>query len=117
MYRRLKRGDVVMIDCGKVVGSEQGGIRPAVVVQNDVGNKHSPTTIVAMVTSQEKPNLPTHVRIHGKFRTPSCVLLEQVRTISLERVTKYLFSLNRYDMMRIDAALKVSLSLEREMKR
>ena len=111
MYQKLRRGDVVMIDCGMVVGSEQSGCRPAVVIQNNVGNRYSSTTIVAMVTSQEKHYLPTHVRIHRGFRMPSCVLLEQIRTISLKRVKKYLFSLGKADMMRIDEALKESLSL------
>ena len=111
MPRELRRGDVIFVDCGEVIGSEQGGIRPAVVIQNNVGNRHAPTTIVAFVTSRIKKNMPTHVWIHSQFKVPSCVLLEQIRTISLERVRNYQFSLNKSDMLRIDAALKESLAL------
>lgn len=109
--RELRRGDVVFVDCGEVIGSEQGGIRPAVVLQNNIGNCYSPTTIVALVTSKPKKPLPTHVWIHSRFRVPSCVLLEQIRTISVKRIRNYQFSLSVSDMMRVDDALKKSLAL------
>lgn len=100
------------VDCGEVIGSEQGGIRPAVVIQNNTGNRHSPTTIVALVTSSRtKKSLPTHVPVHNGFSRPSIVLLEQIRTISLDRLERYLFTLNRSDMNRIDEALRTSLAL------
>lgn len=110
--RNIKRGDVFFIDCGKVVGSEQGGIRPAVVIQNNIGNQHSPTTIVALITSSvAKKHLPTHVLIHKGFRVPSCVLLEQIRTISLDRLERYIVTLSDSDMKRIDNTLKESLAI------
>ena len=85
-FKNIYRGDVFLVDCGKVVGSEQGGIRPAVVLQNDTGNRHSPTTIVALVTSKPKKNFPTHVLIHKGLGKPSYVLLEQIRTVSIKRL-------------------------------
>jgi len=109
--RKPKRGDVYYVDCGEVIGSEQGGIRPAVIIQNDTGNNYSPTTIVALVTSREKKPLPTHVRIAHGFDRPSCVLLEQIRTISKQRLGDYLFSLGDDDMQRIDLALMESLAI------
>ena len=112
MKRNVKRGDVYFIDCGDVVGSEQGGIRPAVVIQNDTGNAHSPTTIVALITSKvEKKHLPTHVYVSEKFKLPSCVLLEQIRTVSLSRIGSYILTLSDFDMKRIDDALRTSLNI------
>ena len=112
MKRSLRRGDVLYINCGETVGSEQSGIRPAVVIQNNVGNLNAPTTIVALVTSSRlKKDMPTHVWVYDKFRVPSCILLEQIRTISLDRIERYLFSLNLADMERVDKALKESLAL------
>ena len=110
--RNVKRGDVFFVDCGEVVGSEQGGIRPAVVIQNNMGNRHSPTTIVALITSStDKKHLPTHVPISKGLRMPSCVLLEQIRTISLNRLERYIVTLDNADMRRIDNALKESLAI------
>ena len=112
MKRNIKRGDVYFVDCGDVVGSEQGGIRPAVVIQNDTGNAHSSTTIVALITSRvTKNNLPTHVFVSENFKFPSCVLLEQIRTISLSRIRNYILTLNNFDMKRIDDALRTSLNI------
>ena len=110
--RNVKRGDVFFVDCGEVVGSEQGGIRPAVVIQNNTGNRYSPTTIVALITSSAtKKHLPTHVPIARGFKVPSCVLLEQIRTISVDRLKQYIVTLDRSDMHRIDNALKESLAI------
>lgn len=107
-----KRGDVFLADCGRAVGSEQKGIRPVVVIQNNVGNNHSPTTIVAMITAKEKKSLPVHVSVSNSgFRKKSCVLLEQIRTISVSRLVKYVCTLNNTEMQRIDEALKISLNL------
>ncbi len=112
MRWNVRRGDVFFVDCGEVVGSEQGGIRPAVVIQNNVGNHYSSTTIVAMITSSiTKKHLPTHVLLHKGFRVPSCVLLEQIRTISLDRLYRYIVTLDDSDMKRIDDALKESLAI------
>lgn len=109
-FKNICRGDVFLVDCGKVVGSEQGGIRPAVVIQNNIGNRHSQTTIVALVTSKPKKNLPTHVLIH-KLIKPSYVLLEQIRTVSIKRLRQYMCTLDSSDMKKIDEALKRSFSI------
>ena len=111
--RKPCRGEVYFVNCGDVVGSEQGGIRPAIVLQNNIGNCHSPTTIVAMVTSSTtKKELPTHVWLHTSgFSRPSCALLEQIRTVSLERFGRYVCTLDSADMRKINKALKVSLSI------
>ena len=78
----VKRGDIYYADLSPVVGSEQGGVRPVLIVQNDVGNKYSPTVIAAAITSQqEKSRLPTHISVNGNQCKDSVVLLEQVRTI------------------------------------
>ncbi len=109
--RTIRRGDVYFIDCGKVVGSEQGGIRPAVVIQNNTGNRYSPTTIVALITSSAKKHLPTHVQIDKGLKVPSCVLLEQIQTVSIDRIKRYITTLDSSDMRRIDEALKTSLAI------
>ncbi|MDE6729222.1 MAG: type II toxin-antitoxin system PemK/MazF family toxin, partial [Oscillospiraceae bacterium] len=91
---------------------EQGGVRPAVVIQNNMGNRYSPTTIVALITSSAtKKHLPTHVLINKGFKVPSCVLLEQIRTISIDRLKQYIVTLDRSDMIRIDNALRESLAI------
>lgn len=90
--------------------SEQRGLRPAVVIQNDIGNKFSTTTIVAFVTSKRKKNMPTHVKIqYSGFPKKSTVMLEQIRTISVTRLKNYVGTLNFHDMKRVDRALKISL--------
>ena len=86
---KVKRGDIFYADLSPVVGSEQGGVRPVLVVQNDVGNKYSPTVIIAAITSQmNKVKLPTHVEVSAEFGLPknSVVLLEQIRTIDKKRL-------------------------------
>lgn len=109
--RTIRRGDVYFIDCGEIVGSEQGGIRPAVVIQNNIGNRYSPTTIVAMITSSTKKHLPTHVPISKGVKEPSWVLLEQIRTVSIHRLRQYITTLDSSDMRRIDESLKTSLAI------
>ena len=111
----VKRGDIFYADLSPVIGSEQGGVRPVLVVQNDVGNKYSPTIIIAAITSQiNKARLPTHIEITAPgFGLPkdSVVLLEQVRTIDKKRLREKIGRFNE-DMMRsVDEALKISLGL------
>ncbi|GFN34306.1 type II toxin-antitoxin system PemK/MazF family toxin [Tepidimicrobium xylanilyticum] len=111
----IKRGDVFYADLSPVVGSEQGGIRPVLVIQNDIGNKYSPTTIVAAITSQiNKAKLPTHVEISApEYGLPkdSVVLLEQVRTIDKKRLREKIGRFNDEMMAKVDECLKISLGL------
>lgn len=112
---KIKRGDIFYADLSPVVGSEQGGVRPVVVVQNDVGNKYSPTVIVAAITSQiNKANLPTHVSIKAdKYGLPknSVILTEQIRTIDKKRLREKVGSFDDHVMYRLDDAIKVSVGL------
>lgn len=111
----LKRGDVYYADLRPVVGSEQGGIRPVVIVQNDVGNRHSPTIIVAAVTSRlNKAKLPTHIELSAdKYHMvkDSVILLEQLRTIDKSRLKDKICHLDGDVMGRINQGLKISLEL------
>lgn len=110
--RRIYRGDVYLTEIENTKDSEQKGIRPAVIIQNDTGNKYSPTTIVAFVTSRNKNDLPTHVQIHCKSLTDgSTVMLEQIRTVSVSRLKKYIGKLGRYDTKNINTALMISLGI------
>lgn len=109
------RGDIYLADLSPVCGSEQGGMRPVIIIQNDTGNKHAPTLIVATVTARvdKKTNQPTHYCI-GKnpaFSKPSVVLLEQIRTIDKRRLRKYLGRVTNQEMEGIDHALLTSLAL------
>ena len=111
----IKRGDIFYADLRPVVGSEQGGIRPVLVIQNDIGNKYSPTVIVAAVTSQiNKSKLPTHLELDAKefgLSKDSVVLLEQVRTIDKSRLREKVCHLDDNFMWQIDRSLRVSLGL------
>ena len=111
----VKKGDLFFADLSPVVGSEQGGVRPVLVVQNDVGNKYSPTIIVAAVTSQtSKAKLPTHVELaatQGGLSKNSVVLLEQLRTIDKQRLKERIGSLSDTQMPVVDAALGISLGI------
>ena len=113
----MKRGDIYRADLDPVVGSEQGGVRPVVIIQNDMGNLHSPTVIVAAVTTRcKKPELPVHVRITAEesgLARDSVVLTEQVRTLEKTRLTRYLGTLTEEAMGRIDRALQMSLGTMR----
>ncbi|PIC65102.1 PemK family transcriptional regulator [Sporosarcina sp. P13] len=111
----IKRGDVFFADLSPVVGSEQGGTRPVLIIQNDIGNRFSPTVIVAAITAQiQKAKLPTHVEItaarHG-FERDSVILLEQVRTIDKSRLTDKITHLDDTLMKQVDGALQVSFGL------
>lgn len=111
----MKRGDVFFADLSPVVGSEQGGVRPVLVIQNDIGNRFSPTIIVAAITAQiQKAKLPTHVEIDAKsygFDRNSVILLEQIRTIDKQRLTDKITHLDDSMMNKVDDALQISLSL------
>lgn len=102
-------------DLSPVVGSEQGGVRPVLVIQNDIGNRFSPTVIVAAITAQiQKAKLPTHVEIDAKkygFERDSVILLEQIRTIDKQRLTDKITHLDEVMMVRVDEALQISLGL------
>lgn len=111
----VKRGEIYYADLSPVVGSEQGGIRPVLIVQNDVGNKHSPTVIAAAITSkQEKNKLPTHISVQASscgLAKDSVVLLEQVRTLDKRRLKERMGELDQGSMAQVNDALQVSLGL------
>lgn len=111
----VHRGDIYYADLSPVVGSEQGGVRPVLIVQNDVGNKFSPTVIAAAITSQhDKANLPTHIEVDAEntgLLKDSVVLLEQVRTIDKHRLKEKMGRLDSGSMSRVDQALSISFGL------
>jgi mRNA interferase MazF len=111
----VKRGDVFFADLSPVVGSEQGGTRPVLIIQNDIGNRFSPTVIVAAITAQiQKAKLPTHVEIKANkygFERDSVILLEQLRTIDKSRLTDRITQLDTQLMEKVDIALGISLGL------
>lgn len=111
----VKRGDVYYADLSPVVGSEQGGVRPVLIIQNDIGNRFSPTVIVAAITAQiQKAKLPTHVEIDGEmhgFDRDSVILLEQIRTIDKQRLTDKITQLDSETMRKVDDALQISVGL------
>ncbi|MBQ7008103.1 MAG: type II toxin-antitoxin system PemK/MazF family toxin [Ruminococcus sp.] len=111
----VKRGEIYYADLSPVVGSEQGGIRPVLIVQNDVGNKHSPTVIAAAITSQrDKSKLPTHIEVSGEkcgLSKDSVVLLEQIRTIDKKRLKDRMGELDLNSMNRVNTALSISFGL------
>ncbi|HHY04779.1 MAG TPA: type II toxin-antitoxin system PemK/MazF family toxin [Thermoanaerobacterales bacterium] len=116
----VRRGDIFYADLNPVVGSEQGGTRPVLIVQNDVGNKYSPTVIIAAITSQiDKAKLPTHVELKGdeyKLEKDSVVLLEQLRTIDKKRLKGKITFLDKEMMSKVEKALKISLGLGEYVK-
>lgn len=112
----MKRGEVYYADLSPVIGSEQGGLRPVLIIQNDIGNRHSPTTIVAAITSKkEKSEMPTHVMIKvDGLNKKSLVLLEQLRTIDRSRLKERVALLDANDMKLIDRALAISVGIEKQ---
>jgi mRNA interferase MazF len=112
----VKRGDIFYADLSPVVGSEQGGIRPVIIIQNDVGNKYSPTVIIAAITSQiNKAKLPTHVEISSEeygLNKDSVVLLEQIRTLDKKRLKEKIGHMTDSDMEKVQNALIVSMALK-----
>ncbi|MBR5540470.1 MAG: type II toxin-antitoxin system PemK/MazF family toxin [Clostridia bacterium] len=111
----IRRGDIYYADLSPVVGSEQGGTRPVLIVQNDVGNRHSPNVIAAAITSQkDKARLPTHIQVNTEgsgLTRDSVVLLEQIRTIDKKRLREHMGRLDDSAMVRIDHALQISFGL------
>lgn len=111
----VRRGEIYYADLSPVVGSEQGGLRPVLIVQNDVGNRHSPTVIAAAITSQqEKAKLPTHIRLDSKkcgLAKDSVVLLEQIRTLDKKRLREKMGALDKGSMDAVNSALSVSFGL------
>ena len=115
MSRAYQRGDMYFADLGRGVGSEQQGYRPVVIIQNNLGNKHSPTVIIAAISSRVgvKPKLPTHYYINAEdgLELPSIVLLEQIRTVDKRRLTTYIGRLRKEHISGLDHALAVSIDL------
>ena len=109
----VKRGDIYFADLSPVVGSEQGGMRPVLIIQNDTGNKHSPTVIAAAITSQTgKARLPTHIRLdRGSvgLNRDSVILLEQIRTLDESRLRQCMGHLDEKAMSAVDSALAISM--------
>ena len=114
----VRRGEIYYADLSPVVGSEQGGMRPVLIVQNDVGNRYSPTVIAAAITSQQnKARLPTHIEIEARtygLTKNSVVLLEQVRTLDKRRLRERMGCLDEKAMQRVDGAIAISLGLKAE---
>lgn len=111
----IRRGDIYYADLRPVVGSEQGGIRPVLIIQNDIGNKHSPTVICAAITSRmNKAKLPTHIEIDSKsceIVKDSVILLEQLRTIDKKRLREKVCHLDQNVIQEVDQALCISLDI------
>ena len=115
MEHNIKRGDIFFVDFGITVGSVQGRLRPVVVIQNDTGNKHSPTLIVATITSKanKKRQMPTHIVFNMEGLTrESIVQLEQITTIDKQQIINYVGAMPEAVMKQIDNAVKISLALE-----
>ena len=112
----IRRGDVYLADLSPVQGSEQGGVRPVVIIQNDTGNKYSPTVIVAAITGRiNKAKIPTHVEIEKKkykLDKDSVILLEQIRTLDKRRLKEKIGHMTDSDMEKVNKALLISLSLD-----
>lgn len=113
MENNFKRGEIYFADLSPVVGSEQGGIRPVLIIQNDVGNKYSPTVIVSAITSQlTKAKLPTHIELSSqRYHLPkdSVILLEQIRTLDKRRLKEKISCIDDYKMKEVNKALLISL--------
>ena len=116
----IKRGDLFYADLSPVIGSEQGGVRPVLIIQNNIGNKYSPTVIIAAITSQiNKAKLPTHIEISSSeygLNKDSVILLEQIRTIDKSRIIEgsYIGRVDRATMKKIDEAMSISVGLENQ---
>lgn len=118
MEHKVKRGDIYYADLSPVVGSEQGGIRPVLIVQNDVGNRYSPTVIAAAITSQvNKAKMPTHISLGARsfgLTKDSVVLMEQIRTLDKKRLREHMGRVDEQVMRRVDNAIAVSFGLNPE---
>ena len=118
MDRTIKRGDIFYAQLNPVVGSEQGGTRPVLIISNDIGNSHSPTVIIAAITgrTQTKAKLPTHTEVkdvEGLDRD-SIILLEQIRTIDKQRLKNHMGTMPNNIMARVDKALAISLAMTKK---
>ena len=115
MTKQVKRGEIYYVNLSPVIGSEQNGIRPVLIIQNDIGNKNSCTTIVAAITSrvQTKAKLPTHTIVNdfAGLDKDSVILLEQIRTIDKQRLREYLGTLDGHFLVAVDKALAISVAL------
>ena len=113
--QEVRRGEIYHADLNPVFGSEQGGYRPVLIIQNNRGNRHSPTVIVAAITSRPKTKLPTHVPINGikGLEKESFVLLEQIRTLDKGRLDDFVGRLNREQMIKVDKALRTSMEIKK----
>ncbi|WP_076459123.1 type II toxin-antitoxin system PemK/MazF family toxin [Limosilactobacillus caccae] len=115
VQRKVKRGDVYYADLSPVIGSEQGGVRPVLILQNDVGNHYSPTVIIAAITAQmQKKKMPTHVQLKGAdspLTHDSVILMEQLRTIDKQRLKDKIAHLSPVIMTKVDRALTISVGL------
>lgn len=111
--RTIQRGDIYIADLNPIEGSEQGGFRPVLVIQNNLGNQHSPTIIVATLTTRKNAKLPTHVKLGNQFGLAqnSMVLAEQIRTLDKHRLTKYIGSIDLDATRKVNRALKISLGI------
>lgn len=117
----IRRGDIYYADLSPVIGSEQGGVRPVLIVQNDIGNRFSPTVIAAAITSQkDKARLPTHIQLNSMgsgLARDSVVLLEQIRTIDKRRLKEHMGRLDGNSMTRVNQALQVSFGIGEDENR
>ena len=111
MSAEVKRGQVYYADLSPVIGSEQGGLRPVIIVSNNIGNKHAPTVTICPITSQAKPFLPTHTYIATEKNICGTVMCEQVRTIDKSRLRKLCDTATAEDMRRINKAIKIALAV------
>ncbi len=118
MERKIQRGDIYYAELNPVVGSEQGGTRPVLIISNDIGNRHSPTVIIAAITSrvQTKGKLPTHTAVKDfeGLDKDSIVLLEQIRTVDKKRLKQHMGMMPVEIMARVDKALAISLSMKQQ---
>lgn len=116
---QIRRGDIFYADLSPVIGCEQGGVRPVLIVQNNIGNKYSPTVIVAAITGcRFKHPLPTHVALYHVegLRYGSVVLLEQIRTIDASRLRDYIGRINREEMVEVERSLAISFGMEQRLR-
>lgn len=111
---QVKRGDIYFADLSPVVGSEQSGIRPVLIIQNDIGNKHSPTVIVIAITSKQKPNLLTHILVEDKkcgLDKDSVILTEQIRTLDKSRLRNKIGSVDNKTLEKVKKAIEISFGM------
>ncbi len=117
MNSSILRGELYYADLNPTIGSEQGGIRPVLIISNNIGNKHSPTVIVAAITSKAmKAALPTHclLNAHNGLEKNSIVLLEQIRTLDKQRLKEYVGTLDQLNIQKVNQALAISIGLNRK---